>query len=196
MQNDSLKYDPAQLSGRNRRLWHEWQQLECGLADSQEISFQVMSRNVAGLPTRYLINYHLRSICGVELEEQLNEPGVKNVPRYAKGYKMMIDLPSGYPCVDAQPVLQFLTADATGKPIPHPWHPNIRYFGPFAGRVCINMIDSFTDLLWGVRRVASYLRYDIYHALMEPPYPEDLKVASWVVRQGEPNEWIIFEQMK
>ena len=42
MQNDSLKYDPAQLSGRNRRLWYEWQQLECGLADSQEISFQVI----------------------------------------------------------------------------------------------------------------------------------------------------------
>jgi hypothetical protein len=107
---------------------------------------------------------------------------------------MMIDLPHNYPCVDAPPSLCFLTADATGQPIPHPWHPNIRYFGAFAGRVCLNMTDTYTDLLWGVQRVASYLRYDTYHALIEAPYPEDLKVAAWVTRQGEPKEWIYFEQ--
>jgi hypothetical protein len=56
------------------------------------------------------------------------------------------------------------------------------------------MTDTYTDLLWGVQRVASYLRYDTYHAQMEAPYPEDLKVAAWVTRQGEPKEWIYFEQ--
>jgi hypothetical protein len=56
------------------------------------------------------------------------------------------------------------------------------------------MTDTYTDLLWGVQRVASYLRYDTYHALIEAPYPEDLKVAAWVTRQGEPKEWIYFEQ--
>jgi len=40
--------------------------------------------------------------------------------------------------------------------------------------------------------VAQYLHYDIYHATCEPPYPEDLKVASWVIRQGEPNGWTVF----
>ena len=59
-----------------------------------------------------------------------------------------------------------------------------------AGRVCINMSDTYTDLLWGVKRVASYLRYDCYHAVSAPPYPEDLQVAAWVVQQGEPNGWI------
>ena len=92
------------------------------------------------------------------------------------------------------PSLNFLTVDLSGQPIPHPWHPNIRYFGAFAGKVCINMADTYTDLLWGVERVASYLRYDTYHAIMEPPYPEDLKVAAWVRHQGEPNGWIYFEQ--
>jgi hypothetical protein len=55
------------------------------------------------------------------------------------------------------------------------------------------MADTYTDLVWGVERVGHYLRYDIYHAVSEPPYPEDLKVASWVIRQGEPNEWIYFD---
>ena len=117
-----------------------------------------------------------------------------NAPIFATGYRMMIEIPSGYPCVDAPPSLFFLTADSSGESIPHPWHPNIRYFGAFAGRVCINMTDTYTDLLWGVNRVASYLRYETYHATMELPFPEDLKVAEWVVRQGEPHHWIIFEQ--
>lgn len=194
MQNESQMFDPSQLRGRNRRLWHEWHQLERGLSDSAEISFQVTRRNVYGLPTSYMIEYQLRSICGVEHEELLDAPGVENPPRFAKGFQMMIELPSGYPCVDAPPSLYFLTTDASGQSIPHPWHPNIRYFGSFAGRVCINMADTYTDLLWGVKRVASYLRYDTYHALMEAPYPEDLKVAAWVIHQGEPKKWICFEQ--
>jgi hypothetical protein len=107
---------------------------------------------------------------------------------------MRIDLPVGYPCVDSPPSLQFVVCDNRGNAVPHPWHPNIRYFGEFAGRVCINMADTYTDLLWGVRRVASYLRYETYHALLESPYPEDLKVATWVMRQGEPNGWLLFEQ--
>ncbi len=107
---------------------------------------------------------------------------------------MQIDLPPGYPCIDSPPALRFLTADENGNPIPHPWHPNIRYFGSFAGRVCINMADSYTDLAWGVERVGQYLRYERYHAVNEPPYPEDMQVAAWVIRQGEPNEWVYFSQ--
>jgi hypothetical protein len=56
------------------------------------------------------------------------------------------------------------------------------------------MADTYTDLVWGVDRVASYLRYETYHARQEPPYPEDLKVAAWVVCQGEPRGWIFFNQ--
>lgn len=194
MGQESLKINIDMLSGRNRRLWHEWHQLEQGLEGRRGISFEVTRRNSDGLPTAYLIDYHLRSICGVEHESELNEPGVENVPLFATGFQMVIELPQGYPCVDAPPLMQFLTMDSTGEPIPHPWHPNIRYYGDFAGRVCINMTDTYTDLLWGVERVASYLRYDTYHATMEPPFPEDLKVAAWVVRQGEPNKWINFEQ--
>ena len=119
-------------------------------------------------------------------------PGIENPPVFATGYQMRIDLPDGYPSVDAPPTFRFLTHTDQGQPIPHPWHPNIRYFGDFAGRVCINMPDTYCDLAWGVERVALYLHYDIYHAICEPPYPEDLKVASWVIRQAEPNGWTVF----
>ena len=191
---ESSRYDKSQLSGRNRRLLYEWQQLEQRLEGRHDITCEVIRRNTAGMPTAYLINYQLKSICGVTDMENFGEPGAVNKPQYATGYKMRIDLPEGYPSVDAQPAFRFMIQDEKGQPIPHPWHPNIRYFGDFAGRVCINMVDTYTDLSWGVERVAQYLRYDLYHAVSEPPYPEDLKVASWVIRQGEPNEWIYFDQ--
>lgn len=188
------QFIPGQLSGRNCRLLYEWRQIDEGLSGCSDMSYQVTRRNGDALPTEYLIDYRLRSICDVEHIERLNEPGVENAPVFASGFQMRIELPVGYPCVDAAPSLQFLTSDDNGTQIPHPWHPNIRYFGEFAGRVCINMTDTYTDLLWGIRRVASYLRYETYHAIQEPPYPEDMKVAAWVLRQGEPNGWIFFDQ--
>ncbi len=187
-------YNPKSLTGRNRRLLFEWQKLEDKLKGRTDISCRVTRRNADGLPTAYIISYHILSICGVEQVEQLGKPGITNLPVFAKDYQMRIDLPPGYPCIDALPAFRFLTKDESGQPIPHPWHPNIRYFGDFAGRVCINMTDSYTDLAWVVERIGSYLRYERYHALAEPPFPEDMKVAAWVIRQGEPQEWIFFSQ--
>lgn len=187
-----MDYNPKALSGRNKRLLHEWRKLEQCLDGRSDISWSVLATNAEGLPVRYRIDYHINSICGVTNLEHLNEAGVVNEPLFADHYQMLIDLPAKYPCVDGAPAFRFLTADADGQDIPHPWHPNIRYFGDFAGRVCINMADTYTDLLWGIERVAGYLHYDCYHALAEPPYPEDLQVAAWVIRQGEPKGWIPF----
>ena len=187
---ESDGYDISQYKGRNRRLLYEWQQLERRLEHRHDITCRPVRRNRDGLPTAYLVVYQIRSICGVENMEHFGEPGAENPPVFATGFQMRIELPEGYPSVDSAPVFRFLTYDEEGQAIPHPWHPNIRYFGDFAGRVCINMADTYTDLAWGVDRVAQYLRYEIYHAVSEPPYPEDLKVAAWVVRQGEPREWV------
>lgn len=189
---ESEGYEISQYKGRNRRLLYEWQQLDQRLGHRRDINCQPVRRNKEGLPTAYLVDYQLKSICGVENVEHLGDKGTENPPVFATGYLMRIDLPDGYPSVDAAPVFRFLTYDEQGQPIPHPWHPNIRYFGDFAGRVCINMPDTYTDLAWAVERVAQYLRYEIYHAVSEPPYPEDLKVAAWVIRQGEPKEWTVF----
>lgn len=185
-----IKYDPKSLSGKNRRLLHEWQKLEQGLEGRSDICCRVDATNTDGLPIRYHIDYHINSLCGVTHVETLNQQGVINEPLYADHYQMLITLPTNYPCVDGAPVFRFLTTDNQGQNIPHPWHPNIRYFGDFAGRVCINMSDTYTDLIWGVKRVASYLRYECYHAISEPPYPEDMQVAAWIIRQGEPNGWV------
>ena len=190
----SEAFDTQTLSGRNRRLLNEWRQLEQHLTGRSDLTWHVVKTNAEGLPVSYCVDYHVRSICGVTNIDHLNEAGVSNEPIFAHQFTMQIDLPPTYPQVDGAPQLCFLTADAAGQPIAHPWHPNIRYFGPFAGRVCINMVDTYTDLLWGIRRVASYLRYHTYHATMEPPYPEDLQVAAWVRQQGEPNEWIYFDE--
>ena len=189
----SETFDPKSLSGRNKRLLHEWQKLEQGLDGRSDICCRVDATNADGLPTQYHIDYHINSLCGVTHIEALNRQGLINEPIFANHYQMLITLPENYPCVDGAPVFCFLTTDNQGQAIPHPWHPNIRYFGAFAGRVCINMSDTYTDLLWGVKRVASYLRYECYHAISEPPYPEDLQVAAWVIRQGEPHGWIPFK---
>ena len=173
-----------QLSGRNRRLLYEWRTLEERFGGRSDIDVSVEATNGAGLPVRYRVDYHLRSICGVE----------ENRPVFAREFRMSLALPPTYPCVDGAPVFRFLVDDGNGNPIPHPWHPNIRYFGPMAGRVCLNMTDTYTDLAWGVDRIARYLRYELYHAVAEPPYPEDMQVAAWVIRQGEPNGWIYFDQ--
>lgn len=178
-----------ELSGRDRRLRREWELLQQRFDGNPEISCTPVKLNDAGMPVSYEVRYRIRSISGIVGEMT---PGAENPPVFADSFTMRMDLPDGYPGIDALPVLRFLTRGEDGTPIPHPWHPNIRYYGDFAGRVCLNMTDSFTDLAWVVQRVASYLKYERYHALNEPPYPEDQTVAAWVVRQGEKNDWICF----
>lgn len=178
-------FEGKQLTGRNRRLLYEWQKMEEHLSLRKDIDYSVVQTNSLGLPTSYQVIYHIKSISGISEEA---------IPQFSHRFVMQIDIPENYPCIDALPYFHFLTHDEMGNAIPHPWHPNIRYYGEFAGRVCINMPDTYTELVWGVERVAHYLRYDLYHAIMEPPYPEDLKVADWVIKQGEPNKWIFFDQ--
>lgn len=190
---DWSDFESRQLTGRNRRLLYEWKALDRAVEHRGGIDYCITKRNAQGLPTEYVITYRMRSICGVERIERLNEPGVSNPPIFASEFSMRIVLPPNYPCVDAPVEFRFLTQDSAGNPIPHPWHPNIRYFGEFAGRVCLNTPDTYAGLDWCVDRVARYLSYERYHAVQEPPYPEDFKVAEWVVRQGEPNDWICFE---
>lgn len=186
---------PGELSGRNRRLLNEWKQLDIFVNQDDRIEYKIAKRNLQGLPIEYLIVYHILSICGVNDLEELNCSGWQNPPLFASQFLMHIFLPENYPCVDAKAEFNFLTHDSQGNSIPHPWHPNIRYFGEFAGRVCINPPDTYAGLAWAVERVKHYLSYDLYHAIQEPPYPEDFKVAEWVIKQGEPNNWVYFNQV-
>lgn len=172
------------MTGRQRRRQYEYGQLR-KLADGRnDIDITVTRQDADGIPCAYLVTYHIYSICGISGDERM--------PLFADCFTMLIDIPDDYPQVDAPPLLQFVV-DARH---PLPWHPNIRYHGDMAGHVCINQLNTFTDIAWGVERVASYLRYDLYHAMPEPPYPEDLEVAEWVRHVGEPKGYIFFNQMK
>ena len=184
------------MKGRDRRLWYEWRLMEERLVGRKDISCRPVRYNAAGMPTAYLVDYQIKSICGVADMEHLGERDVQNPPVFATGYQMRINLTDGYPSVDAPPEFRFLTHDDEDRPIPHPWHPNIRFFGDFAGRVCLNTpaCGTFTDLAWYIDRVMLYLKYEKYHALNTPPFPEDNKVAEWVLEQAEPNGWI--EQLR
>lgn len=172
----------SQVKGRQRRLLNEWTDIQNAIAERDDIKVEVEQTNAAGLPTSYRVTFFIRSICGTDDDDK---------PLFAPRFVMMITLPPDYPQVDAPPEFRFVkTIDCHNMP----WHPNIRYFGDMAGRVCLNRLNTFTSLAWGIERVALYLRYELYHALPTPPYPEDIKVAEWVRKKGEPNEWIFFEQ--
>lgn len=170
------------MTGRTRRLLAEYDAVCRSFDRRNDISVKVVSRNWEGAPNGYAVTYKIRSICGVENIEELGR--AENPPLYADSFVMDINIPDGYPDVDAPAEFRFRTD------VPHPWHPNIRYFGEMAGRVCLNATDTFLGIEWGINRVASYLHYERYHALNEPPFPEDQQVAAWVVRQGEKNGWI------
>lgn len=142
------------------------------------MTVEVVRTTPSGIPTAYEVTYHIRCICGIR-------PDL--TPIFHNHFTMEMLLPEGYPQIDALPICHFIGEIK-------PWHPNIRYYGEMSGRVCINMLSTHADLAWCLERIALYLRYELYHAIHEPPYPEDLKVAEWVRHHGEPNEWIFYDQ--
>ena len=168
------------MTGRNRRLTYEYERLRALAANHPELEIAVVSRNGDGVPNGYRVAYNIRSIAWVDDEGK---------PLYAERFLLRVEIPPEYPSVDAPVDYRFMTEE-DGVAIPHPWHPNIRYYGPMAGRVCLNAVDTYAEIAWGVRRIAQYLRYERYHALNEPPYPEDQTVAAWVVRVGEPEGYV------
>lgn len=179
------------LTGRSRRLQHEYEAIMRRFEGRQDIMVTVTGTNSQQVANRYLVEYRIKSFCGITNPDQLGMAGATNEPLFAERFLMEIVIPSNYPDVDAQPSFRFKTEE-NGMAIPHPWHPNIRFYGEMAGRVCLNATDTFVGLDWGIGRVAQYLRYERYHAVNEPPYPEDQRVAAWVIRQAEPNGWISF----
>ena len=178
----SLCLTLSQVKGKQRRLLYEWNDIVATIGPRRDITVEVIATNANGIPTAYRVTYDLLSIHGI------TDAGE---PLFTRGFTMDVTLPADYPQADAPPEFRFVTTSSTPW---LPWHPNISHFGDMAGRVCINRLNTFTGLAWGIERVALYLRYELYHALPEPPYPEDLKVAEWVRKKGEPNEWIFFEQ--
>lgn len=181
-------YKDKHYIGRNARLLNEWISIDERYMHHPEVSYIIRKRNAEGLPVVYEIVFNIKSFCGVE---EPDENGLQH-PLFHDEFIMRINIPNNYPSIDSKLEFKFLSKNQIGMEIPHPWHPNIRYFGDFAGLVCLNTnaCGSYTDLAFYINRVVSYLKYEKYHALNTPPYPQDNKVAEWVLEQGEPQHWI------
>lgn len=187
---ESHNYNLKDFKGRNRRLLYEWQKIESHFSNKPAIEVYVDRTNSIGLPTAYWVKYHISCICGVRNIDRLGEPGIENPPLFDNYYTMQITIPENFPDIDGAPVFKFDTLTPDGFQRTTPWHPNIRYFGPMKGLVCLNRTNAYTDIADSIERVGDYLRYKLYHAEQTPPYPEDYRVARWVREQGEPNDWL------
>ena len=190
---ESSKYNIRDFKGRNRRLLLEWQKIEQMCLQHDEIEVKAIALNSDNLPLEYEVSYHIKSICGIENESNLNIPGIKNTPLFGNFFKMRIELPHKFPAIDGAPKFRFIDKDHQGNQMPTPWHPNIRFFGPMKGYVCLNRTDTYTDIADSILRISEYLHYNLYHAVLTPPFPEDLKVAEWIRKQAEPNGWLDFK---
>ena len=169
--------------GRDTRLFNEWKKLDEACSASDEIAYTVRKVNASGLPVAYDIVFRMKSITGVE---NANEHGLQK-PVFGDEHILRIQLPNNYPAADGgYPEFTFVT---------DVWHPNVRFFGDFKGRVCLNLKDCGTSVYLAehIGTIAGYLRYSDYHARDEYPYPEDQTVARWVVEQGEPRGWVCLE---
>jgi len=146
--------------------------------ESENVIIEVRECDPAGVPLSYMVTFLIKSICGIDDELR---------PVFARRYEMEVVIPEKYPQVDAPVSFRFV-----GDKIP--WHPNIVHSGELAGNVCLNQLNTFTDIAWGIERAALYLKYELYHAEQTPPFPIDLKVAGWVRSEGEPGGWVFFDQ--
>ncbi len=167
------------------RLYKEWVKLDTFCSMNEAVSYRMGKRTPAGLPVEYELMLHIRSITGVL---PANEEGLQ-YPVFGAEHRLRITLPNNYPSADGgYPVFRFLT---------DVWHPNIRFYGEFKGRVCLNQQESgtFSSLCDFTERIIAYLTYADYHARDEYPYPEDQTVARWVLEQAEPQGWLHFHSV-
>jgi len=121
------------------------------------------------IPNQYQITYHISTIVGINDDQS---------PILGNKHQVEISLPKRYPLESAKIY--------TKTPV---WHPNIQFHGKFQGRICGNTqnFGKGYSLAQLVLRIADILSYKNYHAEHTHPFPEDGKVADWVISYAEPN---------
>ncbi|GAB4416772.1 MAG: hypothetical protein OHK0039_26430 [Bacteroidia bacterium] len=121
-------------------------------------------------PDTYIITYKLRSIVAIDADKQ---------PVYADEHRVQVTFPANFPIGGAS---CYMLTPA--------WHPNIKWDGPYKGRICGNTAEFgslfFLNML--VLRIGEILQYKNYHAVQEPPFPEDENVARWMREFAEPHD--------
>ncbi len=137
--------------------------------ESDVIDIEILqTRGEWRVPEAYRITYKVNSIVGLGADQQ---------PIYGDTHIADIIFPLNYPI---EPPQLKMTTEV--------WHPNIKSEGKFKGRICGNIKDfgRAYDLYQLVMRIGEILQYKNYHATNVAPYPEDIKVAAWVLEYAEP----------
>ena len=156
---------------RDNRLALEHQLLRALCNQSEVISYTAVERKGALPPEKYLISYKLKSIISIDNDQN---------PVFGYNHQAVITIPPEFP-LGGQPICYMKTSL---------WHPNIKYSGHYAGRICINAqaLGHWHTLDMLVLRIGQMLQYKNYHAINIQPYPEDAEVARWVREYAEPND--------
>lgn len=163
----------AQLGSRldplERRLAREHMQVQALCETHSGISYQLIHPDQ--LPPRdYRITFRgLSSIVRIDSDM---------LPVFAETHMMEIHLPGGFP---AEAPICYMISEI--------WHPNIQSDeGPYLGRICGNTegFGAYYSVDELILRIQAMLRWEIYHAELRFPYPEDENVARWVREYAEP----------
>lgn len=182
---DINQFRNEKYKGRDARLFMEWDLLEKKYGDDSRVTSIIVRKENAKskLPEMYEIIFNVKSIIGVNPK---NEQGLET-PVFGNKHRLKIELPDDYPSATGLPAFKFIT---------DVWHPNIRFFGDFKGRVCLTFQDRplTTPLTEYIDTILEYLTYENYFAVNTYPFPEDLTVSEWVREQAEPNNWLNFIQ--
>jgi ubiquitin-protein ligase len=173
MNNECSLYDFDKIDDPYlERLAREHCALEDLRRQSDVIDFEIVGqeREKPNPPNSYLITFKVKSIVGIK--DDLT-------PIYGNEHKAEITLPQSYPMVGAS---CYMKTDL--------WHPNIKYHGKEKGHICSNAKDfgKRYNLYFLAHRIGEILQYKNYHAIEEPPHPDDEIVAEWVREYAEPKD--------
>ena len=155
---------------RDNRLVTEHQLLDSFCQQSPLISYEAIPRKGGLPPERYLIHYRVKSIVGIDVFRN---------PVYGYDHTAEIVISPEYP-LGGQPSCFMKT---------QVWHPNIKFDGHFAGKICVNKeaLGHWHTLDMMAERIGEMLQWKNYHAVNTHPFPEDANVAAWVREYAEPN---------
>lgn len=118
-------------------------------------------------PEKYIISFSCVGISGI---------GQDGSPVFSTDHRVSIYLDHDYP--RTEPRMLFVT------PI---WQPNISSQVP--RRICTDSSKTWwagKDLDQLALTLGEMICYQLYHARWEPPFPQDKRVAEWVLQYAEP----------
>lgn len=152
------------------RYAKEHQSLASLAESSDVISYEVVDTTSSlNIPILYRIFFNLKTITHID-EAQ--------APVYGYQHTLELGIPNRYPL---EPCTIYMKTDV--------WHPNIKSDGRFKGKICGNVkgFGKTMTIDQLVLRIGEILQYKNYLAEFVRPYPEDQKVADWVLAYAEPN---------